>query len=431
MTSQSLSPASANNLEGPVSETALVPASNPLLTKVAEALGTATETVGNAAQTVSQTTGQVAQTIGKVAKDTGNTLTSTVNQTGQLITNTTIAATSQASQLVAKTATSVSQGTSQATTNAGQLTEWGQNNHLFRMATETLNLDWLMHRLDTVDVQKAMTEVHQLKVKYPDDSPRQLAHRLMVRKATLAAGTGLASSALPGLGTALFALDFAVTMSLQAELVYQIAAAYGLDLKDPSRKGEVLAIFGLSMGGNKAIEGGLQYATRAGILGFLKNIPAAGAAIGCSTNAAMTYSLGYGACRFYEAQLSPLQSEQILEASTDASDEYLQQALAQEVAMDLILVHVVLAATPEKSLKEALPQLRQTLGLSPATLETLEKNPLPKLSDLASQINRDFAAPLVARCQKIAEFDGIIRESEALVLKEIREALVQKTIRRY
>ncbi len=35
-------------------------------------------------------------------------------------------------------------------------------------------------------------------------------------------------------------------------------------------------------------------------MGLLRNVPVAGAVIGASTNAAMIYALGYGACRFYE-----------------------------------------------------------------------------------------------------------------------------------
>jgi len=75
-------------------------------------------------------------------------------------------------------------------------------------------------------------------------------------------------------------------------MVYQIAVAYGLD-KDPARKGEVLAIFGLALGGGRLIKAALRLAKCA----------IAGAMIGASSNAAMLYSLGYAACRFYEAKL--------------------------------------------------------------------------------------------------------------------------------
>jgi uncharacterized protein (DUF697 family) len=115
-------------------------------------------------------------------------------------------------------------------------------------------------------------------------------------------------------------------------MIYQIACAYGLSLKDPARKGEVLAIFGLALGGNSAIRAGL---------GFVRNVPVAGAVIGASSNFVLLYTLGYAACRFYEAKLNPLSSQENLQASLAESEKYLQSAIAQEVIMDQILVHIV------------------------------------------------------------------------------------------
>jgi len=56
----------------------------------------------------------------------------------------------------------------------------------------------------------------------------------MVEKATYA-GIGLTSSILPGVALALLAVDLAATTQLRSEMVYQIAVAYGLDLKDLAR----------------------------------------------------------------------------------------------------------------------------------------------------------------------------------------------------
>jgi uncharacterized protein (DUF697 family) len=43
----------------------------------------------------------------------------------------------------------------------------------------------------------------------------------------------------------LLSVDLVATTSLQNEMVYQIASAYGMDLHDSTRKGEVITIFGL------------------------------------------------------------------------------------------------------------------------------------------------------------------------------------------
>lgn len=181
----------------------------------------------------------------------------------------------------------------------------------------------------------------------------------MVDKALQAGRSGLARSLVPGFAVALLALDLAATTSLQAEMVYQIACAYGLDIREPARKSEVLAIFGLSLGGS--------YAAKAG-LGFLRNVPVAGAVIGVSTNAAMLYTLGYAACRFYEAKLNPL-TEATLVAAQAESEKYLESVLTQEVVMDQILIHVILASHPGKTWEQILPELQ--MHLSPASLEAI------------------------------------------------------------
>jgi uncharacterized protein (DUF697 family) len=163
-------------------------------------------------------------------------------------------------------------------------------------------VDWLVRLIDQVDLVKAETVVRRLQQQYPNEQPSEIAHRLMVDKALLAGGTGFASSLVPGAAVALLAVDFTATLLLQAEMVYQIACAYGLDLQDPVRKGEILAIFGLSLGSSQILNMGVNYAAKAG-LSVLQNVPVAGAVIGASTNAVMLYALGYGACRFYEAKL--------------------------------------------------------------------------------------------------------------------------------
>jgi uncharacterized protein (DUF697 family) len=76
-------------------------------------------------------------------------------------------------------------------------------------------------------------------------------------------------------------------------MVYRIAGAYGFSLKDPARRGEALGIFGLSVGGSGTLKVGL---------GLVELLPGVGAVVGASSNAALLYSLGYAACRFYEAK---------------------------------------------------------------------------------------------------------------------------------
>ena len=277
--------------------------------------------------------------------------------------------------------------------------------------TKAVQVDWLFKIIDQVDIVKAETHVKRLQQKYPHEQPSEIAHRLMAEKSMYVGGSGLASSLLPGFAAALVAVDLAATTAIQAEMIYQIACVYGLDLQEPARKGEVIAIFGLAFGGGCAIKAGL---------GFLRNIPVAGAVIGASTNAVTLYALGYAACRFYEAKINPLTSQATLAAAQAESEKYLEVAIAQEVVMDRILVHVVLAGNPGKTWEQILPEL-QTLNLSPASLEVISANikSPPSLDTLLSQINRDFAIPLLAQCEKIAQLDGITTSEEAKVIETI------------
>ncbi|PSB34589.1 EcsC family protein [Chlorogloea sp. CCALA 695] len=303
---------------------------------------------------------------------------------------------------------------SQVTKGAGETIDNVGSNWLVRRLTRFLNLDWLLGAADSVDVAKAQSAVKKLQQDYPHESPSQLAHRIMVEKATQAGGIGLASSLLPGIAIALLAVDLAATTRLQAEMIYQIAAVYGLDLKDPERRGEVLGIFGLGLGGSRVL--------KAVGLGLLRNVPFAGATIGASTNAAMLYSLGYAACRFYETKLRSPEDvkSKAMDDLQQQSAKYLETAIAQQVVMDRILVHTILASHPAKSWDEILPQL-QAINISPASLKVIAedfKSPQP-LNTLLVQLNRDFAIPLLAQCYRIVEADGVQTPAETEVIDAI------------
>ncbi len=306
----------------------------------------------------------------------------------------------------------------QTTQTSGQVVNRLSENWLIRRVSGVLNLNWLIGTTDAVDLEKAEVAAKKLKQQYPNESPSQIAHRIMVEKATQAGTVGLATSVLPGIAVALLAIDLTATTKLQSEMLYQIASVYGLDLKDPARKGEVLAIFGLALGGGRLL--------KAAGLGLLRNIPLAGAAIAASSNATMIYSLGYAACRFYEAKLdesTSLTSSETLATLKAESEKYLETAIAQEAVMDQILVHMILASHPEKTWDEILPELK-TLNLNPNSLDAIAQNiKSPKSLDiLLNQLNRDFAIPLLAQCYKIAQLDNKTTPVE----QEIIEAIASK-----
>ncbi|MEH1921383.1 EcsC family protein [Nostoc sp.] len=329
----------------------------------------------------------------------------------------------QTCQAVLDTAVGVGEATAkethkfieQTTQSSGQVVNRLSENWLIRKLSGVLNLNWLISDTNLVDLEQAEVAVNKLKKQYPNESPSQLAHRIMVEKATQAATVGLATSFLPGIAVALLAIDLTATTKLQSEMLYQIASVYGLDLKDPARKGEILAIFGLALGGGRLL--------KAAGLGLLRNVPLAGAVIGASSNATMIYSLGYAACQFYETKLdesTSLASPQTLATLKAESEKYLESAIAQQAITDQILVHMILASHPEKTWKEILPELK-ALNLTPTSLDAIAKNiksPQP-LDILLNQLNRDFAIPLLAQCYKIAQLDNQITPVEQKIIEAI------------
>jgi uncharacterized protein (DUF697 family) len=287
-------------------------------------------------------------------------------------------------------------------------------NPLVKSITKLLGADWLKVMLGQVNVEEAQRHVEELQRKYPNETAAEIAHRIMVEKSVQGAGIGLATNFIPPLAAVLFAIDLATTTRLQAEMIYEIAAAYGLDLNDAERRGEVLGIFGLSLGGSSALKVGF---------GVIEVIPGIGAFVGASSNAVMLYGLGYAACRFYEAKLKP-DGEKLTPAEFyQEQEDYFEKASEQEAIMDQIMVHAVLASSPEKSWSDVISELLQQGNFNSKTAETIEnhlKNPQP-LDDLLQQLDSDFAPSTLMQCYRIAQSDGVITAQEREVLKAIAQ----------
>ena len=181
----------------------------------------------------------------------------------------------------------------QGTETVGRFVTPIAENPLIKFAAKVPGINWLLAALGHVDVEKAQSEVDKLRQEYPLETPEQLAHRIMVDSALKAGGVGLLTNFIPPVALTLFGIELAAITALQAEMIYRIAAVYGFPLKDSTRLGEILAIFALSVGGSGVLKSGLN---------FVELLPVIGAGVGASSNAALLYSLGYVACRFYEAK---------------------------------------------------------------------------------------------------------------------------------
>ncbi|MCC3407727.1 MAG: hypothetical protein JGK17_19450 [Microcoleus sp. PH2017_10_PVI_O_A] len=404
----------------------------------ASAVGNAAGSAGSAIVNTASAVGNAAGSAGSaIVVNTASAVGNAAGSAGSAIANTTASAVGNAagsagSAIVVNTASAVGNAAASAGSAALQVPKFLGSSiglisqtPILKKLTQKFKIDWLANAIDAVDVVNAEAQVRELQRQYPREKPKEIAHHLMVEKALLAAGTGLASSLVPGVALALAGMDLAAMTALSAELVYQIAAAYGMDLRSSDRKKEVVAIFGLSLGSNLAIEAGVT---------LISNIPLAGAAINASASAAMIYAMGYGACRFYEAHLDSLEIETQLEDLREVlqaeSEQYLEKAIAQETVMDWILVYVVYASQKFTRWDDFLPEL-QAANLNPKTLAEIEavKNKsklLPKLDILLEQLELDFAEPLLKRSTEIVESDGEINQQEGKILLAIQRAVLSK-----
>lgn len=167
------------------------------------------------------------------------------------------------------------------------------DNPMVKWATKVPGINWFMAALGQVNVARVQQEVDVLRQQYPLDTPDRLAQRVIADTAWKAAGIGLATNIIPPVALMLFAADLGAISALQAEMIYRIAIIYGFSPTDAARRGEVIAIWGLSTGSSGALKMGLS---------FVELLPGIGAVVGSAGDATLLYSLGHIACRFYEAK---------------------------------------------------------------------------------------------------------------------------------
>lgn len=258
--------------------------------------------------------------------------------------------------------------------------------------------------LGKADIAKIQATVDKMRSQYPRETSNQIAHRLIVQKAMKGGRLGLLTNIIPPVAALFLGIELIATTKLQTEMVYEIAAAYGLDLNEPARRGEVLAIFGLSLGADVVKTG----------LTIVEIIPGIGAVVGASTNAAMLYVLGQTACRFYEAKNS---APQVTSLQLEAAKDW-QVALNQSQIMDRILAHMARISYPEQDWSEILPTIKE---ISPDSADIIAVN-IGQPQDLPALLERltpEFASLTLSRCYDIAKSNGNLTLAEREVLSQI------------
>ena len=299
----------------------------------------------------------------------------------------------------------------QATAETGRTIQSAAKNPVLKFLSNAWGAGWLKTLLGELDTKEIEAKVKKLQQEYPQEKPSQIAHRVMLEKAWDGSKVGLVTNIIPPIAVAMFGIELAATTKLQAEMVYEIASAYGLDLSDPARRGEVMAIFGLSLGGNTLKTG----------LSFVEIIPGVGPVVAASSNAMMLYALGFTACRFYEAKLNSTKGELTVDAFSKETDDQLKFAPEQLAIMDKILARMVLVSYPDKALSDILPALEIIAPSSAKNMESHLENP-ESLEELLERLNPELGMSVLAQCYRIAKLDGVITVEERKVL----EAIAQK-----
>ncbi|MEL7011180.1 MAG: hypothetical protein AAFY63_22460 [Cyanobacteria bacterium J06643_13] len=290
------------------------------------------------------------------------------------------------------------------TVSTGETLDWISSNPLLQAADNVIGLDWLMTFLGQVDTAKITATVEEMRSQHPQETPEQIAQRLIVQKTWEGGRLGLLTNIIPPVAAFFLGVELIATTKLQTEMVYEIAAAYRLDLSEPARRGEVLAIFGLSLGADVLKTG----------LTVVEIIPGIGAVVGASTNAAMLYVLGQTACRFYQSKAGEIEVESMQEET--AADW--QVALKQSQVMDKILAQMVRISYPDEDWNEILPQIKEISPASVATIATNIKQP-QDLAVLLEELMPEFAPLTLSRCYEIAMSNGNITLREQEVLSQI------------
>jgi len=290
------------------------------------------------------------------------------------------------------------------TVSTGETLDWISSNPLLQAADNVIGLDWLMTFLGQVDTAKITAVVEEMRSQHPQETSEQIAQRLIVQKTWEGGRLGLLTNIIPPVAAFFLGVELIATTKLQTEMVYEIAAAYRLDLSESARRGEVLAIFGLSLGADVLKTG----------LTVVEIIPGIGAVVGASTNAAMLYVLGQTACRFYQSKAGEIEVESMQEET--AADW--QVALKQSQVMDKILAQMVRISYPDEDWNEILPQIKEISPSSVATIATNIKQP-QDLAVLLEELMSEFAPLTLSRCYEIAMSNGSITLREQEVLSQI------------
>jgi uncharacterized protein (DUF697 family) len=257
----------------------------------ADAVQGATTATVEAAQNAAQATFEVVQGVTKTTADAVQGATTATVEAAQSGAQ----AVSEVAQGTTKAVTDVASGTAKAATDTSQnivKVASVQNKNNLEAGQASKEASVAAH-IRQVNISQIKQTVAALQEKYPNKKPAEISQRILIQQVPLASVIAGAIALVPGKVAEATGIDQASLTLMQAETVYQIAAAYGFDLLAPELKSEVFAIFDRALRASRMARMGL---------GFMQIIPFAGGVLNAGTDGYVLYLIGDIARNFFESK---------------------------------------------------------------------------------------------------------------------------------
>lgn len=146
--------------------------------------------------------------------------------------------------------------------------------------------------IEQIDLDAVEKFVTLVLTKFPNATPEQMTQRLLRRQLLRVSRTSVVMSVVPSKMAESVGVDHVEIALIQAEIIFQIAVAYGFELQVPECKNEAFAILDRVLRANRLARIGLS---------ATQMIPVAGGFINTGTDTYLVYQIGNTAQQFYKS----------------------------------------------------------------------------------------------------------------------------------
>ncbi|KAB8333466.1 hypothetical protein SD80_016805 [Scytonema tolypothrichoides VB-61278] len=172
--------------------------------------------------------------------------------------------------------------------------------------------------IEQIDLDAVEKFVTLLLTKFPNATPEQITQRLLRRQLFRVSRTSVVMSVVPSKMAESVGVDYVEIALIQAEIIFQIAVAYGFELQVPECKNEAFAILDRVLRANRLARIGLS---------ATQMIPVAGGFISTGTDTYLVYKIGNTAQQFYKSLTEEEVPGEILENFIEETQRRYKQRL--------------------------------------------------------------------------------------------------------